>query len=370
VFTALLIAIVGGGIGSVVGALVGLHLGNQQTIIEKFFPNESVLASPADIQAVLAKVEPSVVEIHTVATNTSGTFAGAGTGMVITSNGEVLTNNHVIDGAVSIEVMLFGQSQERAATVIGTDPAQDLALLQVPGVSGLPTVSLGSSARSAVGDEVIAVGNALDLGGGPTVTEGIISGLGRSLTGEDPLTSIAEHLSGLIQTDAPINAGNSGGPLVNSDGQVVGINTLVIATAGSGNAPAQNVGFAIAADTAKEFLPLLRRGGVAPEKTPKGAFMGVDVLTVTPSIASQANLSVSSGALVEEVVPGDPASKAGITQGDVIIGIGDHPVETVQGLTNILETYSPGTKVAVSIVRGKEHLIKTVTLTARPAVSS
>jgi S1-C subfamily serine protease len=202
------------------------------------------------------------------------------------------------------------------------------------------------------------------------VTEGIISGLGRSLTGQDPLTSTDEHLSGLIQTDAPINAGNSGGPLVDSAGQVIGINTLVIATAGSGNAPAQNVGFAIAVNTAKEYLPLLRRGGVAPVKAPRGAFMGVDVLTVTPSIASQANLSVTAGALVEEVVPGDPAAEAGIAEGDVITAIGDHTVSTVQDLTNILETYSPGAKVEVSVVRGKEHLTKKVTLIARPAVPS
>jgi serine protease Do len=249
----------GGGVGGVVGALVAGH--SQQTIVEDFSPNSPALAKPADVQAILAKVEPAVVSIDTTGVRRGGEVEGAGTGMILTADGEVLTNDHVIAGASSVTVTLFGQTIPLPAKVIGTDPTQDLALLQIEGQHGLPTVELGDSNQALVGDGVLAIGNALALSGGLTVTEGIVSSKDRSLTTTNEITGRTENLSGLLQTDAAINSGNSGGPLVNSLGQVIGMNTAV-AESTQGNAPAQNIGFAIAIDTIKPLLAGLRVGGI------------------------------------------------------------------------------------------------------------
>jgi S1-C subfamily serine protease len=159
-----------------------------------------------------------------------------------------------------VTVTLFGQTNPRPARVIGTDPTQDLALVQIENVKGLPTVQLGDSNLALVGDNVLAIGNALALAGGLTVTEGIVSSKNRSLTATSDITGRSETLSGLIQTDAAINSGNSGGPLVNASGQVIGMNTAV-AESTQGNAPAQDIGFAIAIDTIKPLLAQLRSGG-------------------------------------------------------------------------------------------------------------
>ena len=258
IVTAVLAALVGGG----VGYLAARH--SQQTIVEKFFPNSASFPKPADVQELLAKVEPAVVSIDTeaVVRGGDGTVQGAGTGMILTSDGEVLTNNHVVAGAESVTVTLFGQTNPLDARVVGTDPAQDLALVQIENQHGLPTVQLGDSNQAQVGDDVLAIGNALALAGGLSVTEGIVSSKNRSLSATSEITGRSENLSGLIQTSAAINSGNSGGPLVNSTGQVIGMNTAV-AESTQGNAPAQNIGFAIATDTIKPLLAQLRAGGTA-----------------------------------------------------------------------------------------------------------
>lgn len=260
VLVVVLTAVLGGLVGGAVGYVAASHA--QQTIVEKFFPNSASFPKIADTQEVLAKVEPAVVSIDTtgVVRGGSGTVEGAGTGMIITSDGEVLTNNHVIAGATSVTVTLFGQTDALPARVIGTDPTQDLALVQIENQHGLPTVVLGDSNQALVGDDVLAIGNALALSGGLTVTEGIVSSKNRSLTATSEITGRSENLIGLIQTSAAINSGNSGGPLVNSSGQVIGMNTAV-AESTQGNAPAQNIGFAIAVDTIKPLLAQLRVGG-------------------------------------------------------------------------------------------------------------
>jgi S1-C subfamily serine protease len=261
VLVVVITAAIAGAIGGAVGYVAASH--SQQTIVEKFFPNSASFPRPADVQAILAKVEPAVVSIDTtgvVRAGGTGTVEGAGTGMILTSDGEVLTNNHVVAGAQSVTVTLFGQSNPLPAHVIGTDPAQDLALVQIENMHGLPTVQLGDSNQARVGDSVLAIGNALALAGGLSVTEGIVSSKNRALTATSDLTGKSENLSGLIQTDAAINSGNSGGPLVNSSGQVIGMNTAV-AESTQGNAPAQNIGFAIAIDTIKPLLAMLRSGG-------------------------------------------------------------------------------------------------------------
>lgn len=256
VLTAVIAALIGGG----VGYLAARH--SEQTIVERFNPNAPGLTRLADTQAILAKVEPAVVSISTqgVGRTRDHEVEGAGTGMILTSDGQVLTNDHVIAGASTVTVTLFGQSDALPAKVIGADPSQDLALVQILNQHGLPTVDLGDSQAAQVGDDVLAIGNALALSGGLTVTQGIVSSKDRSLTATSDLTGRSENLTGLIQTSAAINSGNSGGPLVNSDGQVIGMNTAV-AESTQGNAPAQNIGFAIAVDTIKPLLGLLRSGG-------------------------------------------------------------------------------------------------------------
>lgn len=214
-----------------------------------------------DVAAILAKVGPSVVAVNTQVTQRRGPYIaqgqGAGTGVVLTADGQILTNAHVIDGATAITVSVEGSDQQLPATLVAKDTANDLALLQVTGVSDLTPATLGDSDATIVGDDVVAVGNALALEGGMSVTRGIVSALHRSI--EAGSESGSESLSGLIQTDAAISSGNSGGPLVNSKGEVIGINTAV---AGSGNGTtASNIGFAIPIDTAKTIVERLRTSG-------------------------------------------------------------------------------------------------------------
>ena len=211
-----------------------------------------------DVGAVLARVEPSVVSIETELASAGrgpwdagGTATGAGTGIVLDTDGSILTNAHVVEGASTITVTIPGSSTPRTATVVASDAGADLALLHVDDTSGLVAAPLGSSADLQVGDDVVAIGNALALEGGLTVTQGIVSATGRSLETE------SGQLDDLIQTDAAISSGNSGGPLVNAAGEVVGINTAVAAS--SGTVSASNIGFAISIDTAREVVSALRR---------------------------------------------------------------------------------------------------------------
>jgi putative serine protease PepD len=287
-----------------------------------------------DVRAILAKVEPSVVAI--AVRGASG--GGEGTGIILTPGGEVLTNAHVAEGARSIRVTLFGENDSRAAEVVGLDSNNDLALLRIPGAHGLPAAELGSSASLAVGDDVVAVGNALGLRGDPSVTRGIVSALGRSL----------DNLTGLIQTDAAINPGNSGGPLVDAGGRVVGINTAV---AGRGG---QNIGFAIPIDGARPVIERLRTG--APART--AAFLGI-----TTSDAEDG----SRGAAVVEVTAGGPAAAAGMRAGDRIVEIAGTPVVGSSELVGILrQQLNPGQEVPVKVVRDGAEVVLTITLGERP----
>jgi len=368
-------AIIAGLIGAIVGVLAGM--GSQQTVVEKYFPNKSELAHPIDIQGVLAKVEPAVVSIDTTV-YTGGTgdnsqlVEGAGSGMILTPTGEVLTNNHVVAGANTVTVTLFGQTKALTAHVIGTDPSQDVALVQIDGQHDLPTVHLGDSNTALVGDDVVAIGNALALQGGPTVTAGIVSAKNRSLSAQADFSNAMENLNGLLQTDAPINPGNSGGPLADSHGDVIGMNTAV-AESGSGNAPAQNIGFAIAIDSIKPLLVGLQhggtggvRGGVPAQPVSHTAYMGVVVENVTPQLAQQQHLTPTSGAFVSGVSPGGPADKAGIKQGDVIVSIGGHSVSNVTQLVKEIRVHPPGTTVPVVIYRGPTKMTVSVTLSNEP----
>jgi putative serine protease PepD len=237
------------------GALGGIVVGDDHspTVVRPASAQPASLAlggQSLDVSNVLARVEPSVVSVDTTITQRQGPFVqqgeGAGTGIVIDADGTVLTNAHVVADATSITVTVAGETKARRATVITSDADRDLALLKVSDTAGLVAAPLGASSDVAVGDQVVAIGNALALEGGPTVTEGIVSALGRTIQ--------TEHgtLRGSIQTDAAISSGNSGGPLVNARGQVIGMNTAVAASTGTVNA--SNIGFAISIDAIRGFL--------------------------------------------------------------------------------------------------------------------
>jgi S1-C subfamily serine protease len=355
-------ALLGGLVG---GGLVAALDDDGETVVRNTTGggNSSVIAKPADINSILQKVEPGVVSIRTQSSEFGRFFPvrGAGTGMIITADGEVLTNDHVVAGATEIKVTLEGEREARDATVLGTDPSNDVALIKIKDASGLPTVLLGESKALRVGDDVVAIGNALALPGGPTVTEGIVSALDREIEGDNGT------LANLIQTDAAINPGNSGGPLVDADGEVIGINTAVIQS--TGEALAQNIGFALSIDTIKPLLDDLRAGRslAKPDQT---AFLGVESQTLTPDIADQFDFDIESGAIIASVTPGSPAEQAGLRRGDVVIRFADEEIDSAADLINAVRAQKPGDKVEITYRRGDAERKVTVTLASRAAALS
>ena len=256
----------------------------------------------------------------------------AGTGFVIDPTGVIVTNNHVVEGAKDIQAV-FADGTTRDATVLGQNAPSDLAVVKVD-ATGLPTIALGNSDRAQVGDDVVAIGNALALQGGLTVTRGIISGLHREV-GVDTGSALED----VLQTDAAINPGNSGGPLVDAQGRVVGINTA-IADPGS----AQNVGFAIPISNAKVLIERLRQG-----KQP--ARLGVSTIDVDQAKLGGESVEVDEGAYVQEVTAGTPAAKAGIKAGDVVVAVDGKAVTSAASLGGVIRQHQPGDKVEIELDR-------------------
>jgi S1-C subfamily serine protease len=337
-------------IGALIGSLIALRVENssQQTLIKINVGPAQPAGAPVDIQSVLAKVLPATVSIYSYLANGEA----AGTGMIISSDGEVLTNNHVIEGSVGVQVVLYGQTKKLDAKVIGANQAQDLAVIQILNVRNLPTVTFGNSSTLQQGDAVVAIGNALALQGGPTVTSGIISALNRSIEIQGDF-GLTEHLSNLIQTDAPINPGNSGGPLVLANGQVIGINTAGATSQGLIGTYAQNIGFAIAINTVKPLLNSLINSGSPTSGRP---YMGVLVENLTPQLITQHNISANSGVYVQEVFGGSPAEQAGLRSGDVIVSYNNQSVADVNQLSTDLENSKVGQTITLGIVRGSQNL--------------
>lgn len=291
---------------------------------------------------------------------------GAGTGMILTSSGEVLTNNHVVQGAWSIHVSIPGHSGTYTANVVGASPTADVALLQLQNASGLPTVTLGDASSLSIGDHVVAIGNALGRGT-TTTTSGTVSGLDRSITAQDP-TGDAEHLTGLIQTNAPIVPGDSGGALVDSSGEVVGM-----ITAGSSTGPGQTatkVGFAIPVDNALGIVNEIRAGhGSSTILLGERGYLGVAVRPLDAAAAAQLGLGTTSGALVVGIQPGSPAAAIGITAPAVITAVDGRSVASADALGPILHAHTPGEQVRVTWVdqQGATHTA-TANLISGPAV--
>jgi len=269
--TALAVAaalVAGGGLGGGIAAGLGSAGSSLPNVVRVASSTNLAGQKTNTVAAIAAKVDPAVVSVTSqVIANVSGGFGAsyqtpetlAGTGMIITPSGEVITNNHVVQGATSISVTIGGSSKSYTATVVGTDPTADVALIQIQGVSGLPTVTFGNSSNVAIGDSVVAIGNALDLGSTPTVTTGIISAENRTITAQDSSGGSTETLKGLLQTDAAINPGNSGGPLVDSSGDVIGMNTA--GASSSNGSSAQNIGFSIPSNEIVSLIAVLERGG-------------------------------------------------------------------------------------------------------------
>ncbi len=364
VVVAVVSALVGGGVAAGISeATKDDDSGPTRTVVvgntAKPVSNTSVIGKAKDVQAVLAKVNGAVVAVQVGSAVDQGLFSGnnnsgdgsggAGTGFVISPDGVIVTNNHVVadaNGRIEVE---FPDGTKQAAELLGRAPEYDLAVIKVDG-RNLPYVKLGDSDSIQVGDQVVAVGNALALQGGLSVTQGIISGKGRVV----PEDETGQVLYDMLQTDAAINPGNSGGPLLNAGGEVIGINT---ALAGD----SQNVGFAISIDSAKSVIESLRAG-----KSVRVAFLGVETSDVTPAIAKSLNLQTKTGAVIRRVTKGAAADSAGLKANDVIVAIGGRPVHGPQDVGAEIRRYAPGDKVDVTVERGGKDTTVSVTLAARP----
>ncbi len=380
VVAALVGALIGGGI---VAASDGSNGG--PTTIRQISTGPALLNGTTNIESVIDKVLPAIVSIDATspAPDSGSPFGGIGglgggggssgggsgdvqedegTGMIITPNGEVVTNNHVITGATTITVTLYGKTTAMPATLIDTDPNNDIALLQINGASNLPTVSYGNSDNVQVGDGVVAIGNALGLAAGsPTVTQGIISATGRTVQASDSSGANTETLTNMFQTDAAINPGNSGGPLVDSDGKVIGMNTAV-AQDDTGTGEAENIGFAIPSNKVLQDLPALRSKSIGSAGQSGSGYLGVEIETLTSQLRSAYNFVPTQGAVVLEVQPGTPADVAGLQEGDVITSLDGKAITSADQLGAAIQADKPGQSVKIGLWRGQQQLTVTVTL--------
>jgi putative serine protease PepD len=328
-------AVLASGLGAGVGVMAANQSSDSTTIVRQ---DTARAAAAIDTVSIVANSKPSVVSINTITTGTDifqqpVTEQGTGTGFVASADGLIYTNAHVVGDAIEVDVTLEDGTTKKGK-VVGVNATDDLAVVKIE-ATGLVPLPIGSSADMRVGDPVVAIGNSLALPGGPTATEGIVSALNRSID-----TSNGEYLARLIQTDAAINPGNSGGPLLNAKGEVIGINT-------AGATDAQNVGFAIALDTAKPILDELAKGRPWVK-----AFLGVQTQDVTTANAGQLGVSVDQGAYVQGVTGESGAEVAGVQVGDVIIKVDDTEVKVGTDLRLFLSAKQAGDKVTITVQRG------------------
>ena len=343
----LAIGIVSGVVGGVIGAQVSTSSGSgsvSRTVITAP-PIEAGAFGDSNVAKAAGAIAPSIVTVN--AQTTQG--GSVGTGVIVTSDGQIITNEHVVAGATTVKVLLNGEINPREAKVLATDSGNDLALLQLKdNITGLTAAIFADPGGLAVGDQVVAAGYALDLDGGPSITAGIISALNRTLTTQNGA------LNSLIQTDAAISSGNSGGPLINLAGQVVGINTAV--ARGDVSTAANNIGFAISVGEVLRVLDILR--SIADGATREEGFLGVSLGMRTDG---------GTGAVVTEVTPGSPAGDAGLKVGDVVLEVNNQPITGQGGLIAVIRDGAPGDEVDITVQRGAQRLTLTATLEARPS---
>jgi len=349
---------------------------NHHSIASTTSAKQQYISDESELIASIAKnVGQSVVSVNVESQVTAQDFFGftqtqsqasAGTGFIIDSNGTIITNRHVVPaGTSSVSVTLADGTTYNNVQVIGrtadNDPL-DVAFLKIPNLNGkkLTPITLGDSSQVQVGDRVVAIGNALGQFQN-TVTSGIISGYGRDVTAGDETGSSSESLTDLFQTDAAINEGNSGGPLVNISGQVIGLNTAVASGA-------QNIGFAIPINDVKGLINSVLKTGKLQQ-----SYLGVQYVSITPDIAAQYNLNVNQGAyLVSDgsgspaIVAGSPADKAGLKEGDIITKVNSTAIDNTHSLTGVLAQFNPGDQVTLTVIRSGKTMNIQATLGTAP----
>lgn len=341
---------------SVGGGLVGGFIANSTSTTSSSNNSPLVTAPKIDqskvgntsIAKAAAAIAPSVVTIS----NTTAQGGDTGTGIIVSSDGEIITNNHVVEGSTDLKVRLAGATDAVQAKILSTDPGNDLALIKLVNAKGLTAATFADPASIAVGDTVVAVGYALALDGGPSVTSGIVSATNRTLTDSNGA------LDGLIQTDAAISSGNSGGPLINLSGQVIGINTAVYNS--DGQTAANNIGFAIGVAEVQRVVKILRNdaSGTSANTARTQGYLGIALGDRTDG---------GSGAVITEVQANSPAEKAGLKVQDIVVAING---TTVTGQGSVIATIrdaAPGDKVTLTIDRDGTKKTLTATLVARPA---
>ena len=330
-----------------------------------YYNGNSFQFEETTVAGVVERVAPAVVSIVTE-TRTHSYYYGessvsaAGTGMIVTEDGYIITNKHVVNGADTIQIITDSGDTYDDVDIVGVDPLNDVAYLKINGASGLPTVTLGDSKTIAVGQPVLAIGNALGAFQN-SVTQGIVSGLGRSIvaTGDDG--GDQEELNDLIQTDAAINPGNSGGPLVNAAGEVIGINS-------ASSVDYNNLGFSIPISATKGMLNSIIQNGRAVR-----AYIGIAYINITADVAKEFSLPVKSGAWVKydtssstrsAIAKNGPAAQAGIIDGDIITKIGGVEIGKAGSLSSLISEYMAGEQVEIEFIRGSDTMVTTVTLGA------
>lgn len=353
-------ALLMGGCGLGLGLTAYKKTSEPLTLLSSGQDGNSANFVEGSIAEIANKVSVSVVSIVT-STKTTNFFgqdyesAAAGTGIIVTDDGYILTNKHVINGATNITVVLDDGTTYEDVELVAVDPLNDVAFLKVKDASGLTAATLGDSKTLNVGQQVMAIGNALGQYQN-TVTVGVVSGLGRSVTASDESGYNVETLTDMIQTDAAINSGNSGGPLVNAAGQVIGINTATSSTA-------ENMGFAIPISSVKGMLAQLQETGTA-----KRAYLGVYTAEITPEVAKAYNLPVNSGAYIyssssySAIAKDSPAAKAGLKDKDIVVAVNGVEVGKAGTLADLIGEYKPGDTVQLTIKREGNDMAVNVTL--------
>ena len=348
----LLIGFIGGVVGNEVSSTWDLSFGSgssTQTSRSPLVTSEVDADDDSIGDTVVAQVanamSDSVVTISSLVEDGFSKGESTGTGVVLTADGEILTNAHVVADATEVKVRFAGETEPRLAQVLASDPGNDLALLKIE-ATDLKPATFAQPGTIRVGDGVIAIGYALDLDGGPTVTTGIVSALKRTIITE------SGALNGLIQTDAAISSGNSGGPLVNFRGEVIGINTAVARS--DGNSAANNVGFSISVDEIVTVLEQLRNQ--ADGQPRKEGFLGVGLAERTDG---------GQGAIISSVQPNSPASLAGIREGDIVLSVDGEPIDGQAGLVAAIRDASPGQTVEIELLRDGKRITVKAKLVAR-----
>jgi S1-C subfamily serine protease len=298
------------------------------------------------VAAAATRLANSVVTISSLVNGGMGEGESTGTGVVVTSDGEILTNAHVVEGATEVRVRFAGDTEPVTAVVVAADAGNDLALLKVD-AQNLVAATFAKPGSVRVGDQVVAIGYALALDGGPSVTTGIVSAMRRTIFTD------SGALNSLIQTDAAISSGNSGGPLANMRGEVVGINTAV--ARGSNNSAANNIGFAISVDEVLTVLEQLREQASGVPRTE--GFLGVSL---------EARNDGGAGSIIATVQPGSPAEQAGVLIGDIVLAVDGEPVNGQAGLVAAIRDRTPGDSISIDLVRDGERLTVSAALVARP----